>query len=630
MPAGVPPFGEDDGGRDLAAELAAERAAADSWRHVARDRAAKLAALERRPGVRAVLAAERRLRPARQSVRALGARLRPLVERTTLALVATGRHRGRDHAQLELLVAALPAPPPDARGVTVVLLGDGEPPGPPRGCDRALELVRLPLDASVAAVDRALRRGGHPLAAVVLATSEPLDAGWLDRLSAAVSGAVVAATPLLVHPLRAGPRATPHDGRVRAAGIDLAESAAGVPCPRADRAGTVPDPTEPPFETDAASAACFVVDRARYAEAGGLPHAGDLDIAVVELCARLREQGGRIVVVPGATMVDHRPVRSWAELRGPADPGGTAWAGALARSGPVLLRSVRPLPAGKLRFALTVAAPSAKVAPRWGDWHLADGMAGALRRGGHEVRLQTLDHADDPATRTADVHVVLRGLAPVPRTGRHRHVLWIISHPESVEDEELHAADLVLVASPRFAAHLRTRTATPVAVLLQATDPERFTPRPVDPARRHPVVVVAKTRDVLRPAVADAIAVGIRPAIYGSGWREFVDPELVVADHLDNREVAAVYSSAGVVLNDHWRTMANWGFVSNRLFDVLACGAPVISDPVEGITDLFAGAVLVYHSRPELRALVDDVLGDPQAARAGRPRPRRCAGRAHV
>jgi hypothetical protein len=233
-------------------------------------------------------------------------------------------------------------------------------------------------------------------------------------------------------------------------------------------------------------------------------------------------------------------------------------------------------------------------------------------------------------TRAADVHVVLRGLAPVPRAGAHRHVLWIISHPESVEDEELHAADLVLVASARFAAHLRTRTQTPVEVLLQATDVRRFSPRPVDPARRHPVVVVAKTRDVLRPVVADAIAVGLRPAIYGGGWREFVDPQLVVADHVDNAEVPVVYSSAGVVLNDHWRTMASWGFVSNRLYDVLACGTPVISDPVDGISDLFGGAVLEYHSRAELRELVDAVLADPEAARARAARGRATVLAAHT
>ena len=38
------------------------------------------------------------------------------------------------------------------------------------------------------------------------------------------------------------------------------------------------------------------------------------------------------------------------------------------------------------------------------------------------------------------------------------------------------------------------------------------------------------------------------------------------------------YSSAKIVLNDHWPDMRAHGFLSNRLYDALACGAFVISD----------------------------------------------------
>jgi spore maturation protein CgeB len=60
--------------------------------------------------------------------------------------------------------------------------------------------------------------------------------------------------------------------------------------------------------------------------------------------------------------------------------------------------------------------------------------------------------------------------------------------------------------------------------------------------------------------------------------------------------------------------MRAWGFVSNRLFDVLACGTPVISDRVAGMDELFEGAALEYQTPHELRALVDDVRADPEAA----------------
>ena len=103
-----------------------------------------------------------------------------------------------------------------------------------------------------------------------------------------------------------------------------------------------------------------------------------------------------------------------------------------------------------------------------------------------------------------------------------------------------------------------------------------------------------------------------------------------MADHVDNEVLPTVYSSAGVVLNDHWRTMRAWGFVSNRLFDVLACGTPVISDPVDGIDELFDGAVLEYRTPDELRALVDEVLADPEAARQRAERGREIVLASHT
>jgi spore maturation protein CgeB len=128
----------------------------------------------------------------------------------------------------------------------------------------------------------------------------------------------------------------------------------------------------------------------------------------------------------------------------------------------------------------------------------------------------------------------------------------------------------------------------------------------------------------MRASVADAIAAGLQPSIYGSGWEELVDPKLIVADHVDNEELPFVYSSAGVVLNDHWDTMRARGFVSNRIFDVLACGTPVISDYLPEIAEVFADTVPTYRTPADLRALAEDMLSDREAARgralAGRER----------
>jgi spore maturation protein CgeB len=151
--------------------------------------------------------------------------------------------------------------------------------------------------------------------------------------------------------------------------------------------------------------------------------------------------------------------------------------------------------------------------------------------------------------------------------------------------------------------------------MLQATDARRFRRLAPDPRDVRELAVVAKSRDVRRTVVADAIAAGLRPAIYGSGWETHVDPELLVRDYVPNEELPLLYSSIGVLLNDHWDTMRDWGFVSNRIFDALACGTPVISDYMPEITELFEGAVLTYRDPSELRELVRTTLADPRAAR---------------
>jgi hypothetical protein len=348
-----------------------------------------------------------------------------------------------------------------------------------------------------------------------------------------------------------------------------------------------------------------------------------VDASIADLCWRIGQRGSRVVAVPSVVVGDTTPVTNPKSLRAVSALGARDQRELVERHGPALLRSLGgAYRADTLRIAITVGVPSRKIAHRWGDWHLATALGRSLEGRGHHVQVDTADHADDLVVRACDVHIVVRGLAPVRRTPGQRHVLWVISHPETITTQECDEADLVLVASERFAAELRGRTTTPVEVFQQATDHRRFEPQPADARHAHRVAVVAKTRDFVRPIVADALAVGLRPAIYGSGWERFVDADLVVAQYVDNDELPLVYSSVGVLLNDHWETMRAWGFVSNRLFDALACGTPVVSDHLPDIATLFGDAVTTYEQPDELAARVGEILSDPTTARerAGRGR----------
>jgi len=564
------------------------------------------------------------------------------------AMLVGGARRGRsartaDWRRIEAAGAALTEPPALGRSVSIVVIGaDGsrhDSPGTGRpgivadlasvSSDVVVASRAVGQSAAAAAAAAAAGTSGE-LICFVAATSSALERGWLARLAGAVDAAtVMAAAPVVVHPFRRGRHATPHDGRVRARGVVVAVED-DAPVLRSDGAGTVVTLRPGTAPIVGTTAAGLVVDRRAYEAAGSMPDYDDLDVAVFELCRRLRQRGGEVVVVADAVLVDHRPVMSRRALVTPISTTSPGWHAYVDAHGPELLRAADPLPAGTLRIALTVASPSEKVASRWGDWHLAQAFARALRRRGHVVRVQTFDHADDFAGRSCDVHCVVRGLRAVRRTSGQAHVIWVISHPEQVTVEECDAADLVLVASARFADELRSRTCTPVEVMLQATDVTRFRPVPAQPVHAHDVAVVAKSRDVFRTSVADAIAGGVRPAIYGSGWEPFVDAALVVSEYVPNEELPAVYSSVGVLLNDHWQTMHTWGFVSNRLFDALACETPVISDDLPEIDELFDGAVLTYRNAIQLPELITSTLADRPGARARAARGRELIARHHT
>jgi spore maturation protein CgeB/GT2 family glycosyltransferase len=281
----------------------------------------------------------------------------------------------------------------------------------------------------------------------------------------------------------------------------------------------------------------------------------------------------------------------------------------------------------RLSFCLKIGAPNREVAPTWGDLHFAESLARELRRRGHRTLIQTLDEWEDEAGLTYDVVLHLKGLSHFhPKPGQF-NVLWSISHPAGLTGEECDGYDLVAVASPLFAEQLRERTRTPVVILEQATDPWVMRPDPTSELA-HELVYVANSRNVLRPIARDLLPTTRDLAIWGTRWEGLIDTSQLVAEHLPNDELHRVYSSAGIVLNDHWNDMREHGYISNRIYDALACGALVLSDDVPGLTERFGDAVAVYRSAEELHELIERLLADP-AERRRRGEEGRAAVLAH-
>lgn len=282
------------------------------------------------------------------------------------------------------------------------------------------------------------------------------------------------------------------------------------------------------------------------------------------------------------------------------------------------LREILTARARALTFCIKIGAPSWEEAPRWGDFHYADALKRELERRGHRCRIQVLDEWHSLDGLVDDVAIHLKGLEPYrPKPGQ-LNVLWSISHPERLTGAECDAFDLICVASARFAERLRRQTRTRVEVLEQATDPQVFFPDP-DPAFAHELVFVGNSRLVRRRLLADLLPTERDLAVWGSRWEGLIDARFVAGDFLTQDDVRKAYSSAAIVLNDHWDDMRQEGFVSNRVYDAVACGALVISDHLDELSQRFGDAVVTYETREELRALIDRFLARPdERERRGR------------
>jgi len=268
----------------------------------------------------------------------------------------------------------------------------------------------------------------------------------------------------------------------------------------------------------------------------------------------------------------------------------------------------------RLTFCMKIGAPDRDAAQRWGDLYFAQSLAAELRRRGHRSTIQTLDEWEQEDGLVYDVVLHLKGLSDYhPKSGQF-NVLWSISHPDELAGAECDGYVLVCVASRPFAEALRARTRTPVAVLEQAADPWTMHPDPrADLA--HDLVYVANSRNVLRPIARHLLPTDRDLAIWGSGWDGLIDTGRVIDEHVPNTQLRHIYSSAGIVLNDHWDDMREHGYISNRIYDALACGALVLSDEVPGLTERFGDAVVSFGSPEQLRELIDRFLAEPHERR---------------
>jgi len=248
--------------------------------------------------------------------------------------------------------------------------------------------------------------------------------------------------------------------------------------------------------------------------------------------------------------------------------------------------------------------PNETEQPFWGDHHFAVALVKAFKQIGiNQCYIDNLDRWYSTPVDDYDVVIVLRGLSQYKPDPKHLNILWIISHPEKIPVDEMQQYDKIYCASKKYADHLNLQHPLNVTPLLQATDPDLFRPRKERSFSGDTLLFVGNSRNIYRDSVKYLVENNFdQLRVIGRGWEQFIDASYISMQNIANSQLCKEYQSAHFVFNDHWDTMREYGFISNRIFDVVASGSKLITDYVEGLDSILPrNIVFSYHHVDEIK-----------------------------
>ncbi len=260
------------------------------------------------------------------------------------------------------------------------------------------------------------------------------------------------------------------------------------------------------------------------------------------------------------------------------------------------------------KLTISIKSPNPINQKNWGDYFFALSLKKYFERKGFNVIVQERENwykCNDEI----DITIVLRGYAYEYFPNKnHINVMWNLYNPHIISDEEFEKYDYIFVASEKCSEKIRNRITKPVETLLQCTDTELFFPE-YNEEFAEDILFVGNTRGFFRKIIRDILSTDFHVSIYGAEWEDYVDEKYLKGEFIPNEELNKYYSSCKILLNDHLESMKKYNYLSNRLFDALACETLIISDNVDSI-ELFEGAVITYENVDDLNKKIKFYLNN--------------------
>lgn len=247
----------------------------------------------------------------------------------------------------------------------------------------------------------------------------------------------------------------------------------------------------------------------------------------------------------------------------------------------------------KIKIAIKIAASEANK-KQFGDLYFAKSLAKNFAYYGHKVRIDCVENWTNTAAVNDDLVIVLRGLRAYQPLKEQTNFMWLISHPEDVTVKEIVQYKHCFIASEFHCDKLKEQGVSSISFLPQCSDVDLFHPIKNGEPKEEALLFVGNSRNIYRKSVKYAIELGIPIHVYGGGWKQFIPTKHIKAAFVANDKLNELYNRYQIVLNDHWDDMLDYGYANNRMFDVLASSAILLSDRPKKVENLLSG--LVYYS----------------------------------
>lgn len=223
----------------------------------------------------------------------------------------------------------------------------------------------------------------------------------------------------------------------------------------------------------------------------------------------------------------------------------------------------------------------------WGDYQMGIQLKKSFEKHNFNVSLVMMPYWNNKCYDDCDVKLILRGNSKYIPNKKHKciNLLWNLYDPETLTEEYCSLYDHIFVCSEYHQSKLKCKN---MSILMQCVNNKELTPIKEIKNR---LIFVGNNRRETRIGVKWAKENNMDLEIYGVGWKN--------SKVLNSKEVKEIYSG-NIILNDHLTTMREYGYVSNKCFEIVANGGRLLCDNVKGIKDVFKDYVTIYEDDNDL------------------------------